>query len=223
MLLALIAGCTPSNDMLPTLAPTLSQATDMPPTSAPTLDPPTTAPSSTSTASSSPTDPPPALTFTPTDPPLTSTPVVIVTPTVPPPHVVNNAGALTITLTGPQLNQALIMQYVQAPLSGFSRVPQATLIDGGLRLALTLNAAAAPVTLTLTLAALPTAAGSQLDVRAVALSMLKGVTTLQVKPAQALLTTTLNAIMIQAADSDQFNVTSVTVTAQMITLTIVTR
>jgi hypothetical protein len=227
-LLVLLAGCRPADVPLPTLAPTLSESTDSP-TQPPTAAIPTLtvtkviAVTLTLTATKLPDTALPIVTLVQTAlASVTTVPPTADSDTIPPPKVVNSNGALTIALTAAQLNQAVTRRFAANPLAGFSAPPQITLFDGGLRLALNMAAAAQPITLTLTLTAQTTTTGNQLDIRAVALSPLKGVTTLQVKPAQMLLADTLTAIMQQYAASANFDMTYVAVTPNTLTLSLIT-
>ena len=164
-----LIGCRPPDNVIPTLAPTLNQPTEQRLTAIPestptaTLPPPPTLPHlPTHTATLM------ALTLTPPDMPPTDVPPSV-TATIGPPQVVNSNGALTITFTADQLNLLLTTRFASDPLPGFSAPPHAVLLEGALQLNLIMPAAAQPITLTLTLAALSTTLGRQLDVRAVAL------------------------------------------------------
>ena len=227
LLITGLVGCRPADNLLPTLAPTL-----VPPTDSLTVTAlPTLAPTGLSTATATLTNirivsPTPANspTVPASDLPSPAVPTLdsgTDSATIPPPRVVNSSGTLTITLTEAQLNNALMQRFTLKPLPGFSTTPHATLIAGGLQLTLTMFASAQPIRLTVTLAALRTMTGSQLDIRAIGLSTLNGVTTLQVKPAQNLLANVLDVIMQHAAANSRFDVTFVTVTPILLTLTVV--
>ena len=220
-LLTAFSGCRPSDQPLPTLIPTLI-STPYSPTAPPTL------PIVTHTPTALPSLPPTATVVVSTTPlpsliPLTPAPVL-------PPLIVTANGTLTLTLTEPQLNYALAKDFSAQPIATYAGPPHASLSDGAIDLTITLTSGtpSAPLqsaTLTVTLSALSTVSGTVLDIRAVKLSKPDGVSTLQIKPAQALLTTTLQTLVAHAAGfstETPLEFSYVAVTADKLTLTILT-
>ncbi|MHB8630064.1 MAG: hypothetical protein ACYDBJ_10130 [Aggregatilineales bacterium] len=222
LLIAVVSGCRPPDEPLPTLIPSLIPSL-VPPTAVPTVPTSTPAPSALPSL-------PPTSTIVPASPvppslvPITSEPVL-------PPAIVTANGTLTITLTEAQLNDALAKRFATQPIAGYAGPPHASLRAGAIELTITLvsGTPSAPLqsaTLTLTLAALPTVSGTVLDVRAVKLSKSDAISTLQVKPAQTLLTTTLESLIEQAtglpAGTRPIEFNYVAVSPDKLTLTVLT-
>lgn len=215
-----LAGCRPPDEPLPTLIPTLLPS-PVPPTTIPTV------PTATLVPTTRPTLPPTSTVVPPTSVP--PSPIAFTAEPVLPPAIVTANGTLTITLTGAQLNEALAKHFATQPIAGYAGPPHAILSAGAVELTITLASGtpSAPLqsaTLTLTLAALPTVSGTVLDVRAVKLSKPEGISTLQVKSAQTLLSVTLDSLVEQAAglpaDTPPIEFSYVAVTAETLTLTV---
>jgi hypothetical protein len=194
LVISLLSGCRPPEQLLPTL---------MPLPVAPSVQPPVPTAATVQTTLPPPTATLPPASLTPRPSPL---PVSEEPGTVQPigsPVIVTANGTLTITLTGAQLNDSLTKRFATQPTTGYAGPPHAILGAGTVELTITLASGtpSAPLqtaTLTLTLAALPTVSGTVLDVRAISLIKPDGISTLQIKPAQALLTATLESLVDQA-------------------------
>ncbi len=222
LFIAVVSGCRPPDQPLPTLIPSLIPSL-VPPTAIPTV------PTSTLALTALPSLPPTS-TIVPLSPvppslaPLTSEPIL-------PPAIVTANGTLTITLTEAQLNDALAKRFAAQPIAGYAGPPHAILSAGTIELTITLASGtpSAPLqsaTLTLTLAALPTVSGTVLDVRAVKLSKPDAISTLQIKSAQILLAATLESLIEQAtglpAGTRPIEFNYVAVTTDKLTLTVLT-
>lgn len=209
----MLGGCGPTDEDIPTL-----MASPLPPTLAPVVLTPTPTPSTLPSPS------PILATYIPVRPTL-----VFSSPEpVSPPLIVTTNGTLIITLTDAQLNDALSKRFSTDPITSYAGPPHATLGAGTVELTITLvsntpTTSLQTATLTLTLATLPTVSGTVLDVRAVRLIKPDQISTLQVKPAQALLTATLEALATQASGLPAalpLNWGDVTVSSGKLTLTV---
>lgn|GEM_PF-1182437 len=192
----LLSACLPASDALPTLAPSLM---------------------------------PPTVTFILTVPPTPSevptvTAIPSLTPIVPTPIVISANRTTTITLTADQLNAELARRFAAQPILDFAAAPFLILTPGALQVTMSIAphtiSTPQPLTLTLNLSALATTSGSVLDVRAVGLTALNGVTTQQVKRGQTLIANVLETFAQRAAGSASLAYQYVAVSADAITLTV---
>lgn len=229
VLLFLLAGCGGVEQPYPTLIPTLvvEVPTALPPTD--TAIPPT------ETVTPLPTRRPitptvyiaptvtrlPTLRPAPTLIPTTMPPTAVIpinTPTPLPVRATQENGAASITITQAQLNQALKGAWRQG--MALDDAPSVTFKDG--LLVTEMRIKTKPVTLKMTLSMVSTTKGNVLDLRAVAVSNLDGLTTTQVKQAQALVQTMIELLIYQAASGQPLNYAGVTVVGDVITITLLT-
>src|SRR5581483_2918049 len=202
LLLMLSAGCLSVPPIEPTVARLPTDTVTPAPT--PTPDRTVTLPTLPPTWTPAPTKPlPPTVTLLPTDtlPPATATH----DPIAEAPLIVtrNGRGLIHLKVTEAQLNAALARHFDAAPLDKYTAAPRAMLTQGSLDLLLLIipsglpdDALPQPMTLTVT----PAIYAGTLELRPTHLAPLDaGVSTRQVKPAQALLQQTLSDLVIQAA------------------------
>lgn len=196
-----VAGCRGVQPVEPTVALLPAETRTQPPTIAPeiTVPPPTLEPSWTP----SPTKPvPPTVTLLPsyTPPPATATRDVVAE--LPPAVTINPDGVVTLIISEAQLNAALARKFDAAPLANYTTAPRIMLDNGAILVTMEIvplnqPPGASPLTMTL-MTTLAVYAGT-LENRPTALAPINaGVTTLQVKPGQALLHQTLHEMVIEA-------------------------
>jgi hypothetical protein len=229
-LLMLSAGCSGLDQPYPTLIPTLvvevptasplPTETAIPPME--TVTPLPTRPPVTATVFIRPTMTPlpttrPAPTQPPTGIPATSV-LPVNTPTPLPVRATQENGAASITITQAQLNQALKGAWRQG--MALDDAPSVTFKDG--LLVTEMRIKTRPVTLKMTLSMVSTTKGNVLDLRAVAVSTLDGLTTTQVKQGQALVQTMIELLIYQAANGQPLNYAGVIVGNDVITITLLT-
>ena len=122
---------------------------------------------------------------------------------VPPAVTINPEGVITLIISEAQLNAALARKFDAAPLANYTTTPRVMLDNGSMLVTMEIvplnqPPGASPLTMTLT-TTLAVYAGT-LENRPTSLAPLNaGVTTLQVKPGQALLLQTLHEVVIEAA------------------------
>jgi hypothetical protein len=196
-----VVGCRGVAPIEPTLALLPTETITAAPTNVPeiTVAPPTLEPSWTP----SPTKPvPPTVTLLPsyTPPPATATRDAVAE--VPPAVTINPDGVITLTISEAQLNAALARKFDAAPLANYTTTPRVMLDNGSMLVTMEIvplnqPSGASPLTMTLT-TTFAVYAGT-LENRPTGLAPLNaGVTTLQVKPGQALLLQTLHEVVIEA-------------------------
>lgn len=196
------AGCRGIAPIEPTLALLPTETRTPPPSAAPevTVPAPTLLPSWTP----SPTKlVPPTVTLLPsyTPPPSTATRDTVAE--VPLAVTTNPDGVTTLIITEAQINAALARKFDAAPLPNYTTAPRVILDNGSMLVTMQIvplnqPSGASPLSMNLTIT-LAVHAGT-LENRPTALAPLNaGVTTLQVKPGQALLLQTLHEVVIEAA------------------------
>lgn len=230
LLLILLTGCSGVNDPYPTLIPTLVVGI---PTATETMIPATETVIPTRTAK------PITATSIPQTPTVrilgSATPIKRLTPTpigtaVLPPTRINGTatlppvratlanGAASITITAAQLNHALKEAWRQGMALDYP--PVVTFKDGLLLTEMRIKMKL--VTLQLTLGMVSTTKGNVLDLRAVGVSTIDGVTTTQIKQGQALVQTMIEWLIYQAAAGQQLTYGGVAVSGDTITITLLT-